>query len=650
MNKTSPSDATPPAKPAKSTKVPASATATPAAERPLAKMKANERPLVEDIRLLGRMLGDVIREQEGQAAFDLIEQIRKLSVAFRRDADTEADKALKKLLKSLSGDLAVSVIRAFTYFSHLANLAEDRHHIRRRAIHERAGDTQEGSVDVALARLRWAGISPKTISTTLAGSYVAPVLTAHPTEVQRKSILDAERDIARLLTDRDEIHARSLAGNTAKDALAPKELAVNEAQMRARVMQLWQTRLLRFTKLTVADEIENALSYYESTFLREIPKLYAELEAHLGNYPVHSFLRMGQWIGGDRDGNPNVSADTLEYALRRQAEVALRHYLTEVHYLGAELSISAMLVNCSPEMQALANSSPDSNAHRQDEPYRRALTGVYARLAATLKELTGGDAARHAVAPQNPYLKAEDFYNDLRTLEASLVSHHGAALAAQRLHPLIRAVDVFGFHLATVDLRQSSDKHEEVVAELLAVSRLEPAYLQLDEAAKRTLLLKLLNDARPLRVMGHSYSDHAQDEIAIFEKAKLMLARYGRQAIRHYIISHTEAVSDLLEVLLLQKEVGLMQGILDEGMAPTLGTGVGRPGAQPATNDLIVVPLFETIEDLRNAAPIMREFYALPGMAKMIRRSGAEQDIMLGYSDSNKDGGIFTSNWELYRA
>ncbi len=618
-----------------SPKAPA-ATAKPSAttERPLAKMKSNERPLVEDIRLLGRMLGDVIREQEGQAAFDLIEQIRKLSVAFRRDADTEADKALKKLLKGLSGDLAVSVIRAFTYFSHLANLAEDRHHIRRRAIHERAGDTQEGSVDVALSRLRWAGISHKTISNTLAGSYVAPVLTAHPTEVQRKSILDAERDIARLLADRDEIHARSLAGNTAKDALAPKELAANEAQMRARVMQLWQTRLLRFTKLTVADEIENALSYYESTFLREIPKLYAELEAHLGSYPVHSFLRMGQWIGGDRDGNPNVSAQTLDYALRRQAEVALRHYLTEVHFLGAELSISAMLVNCSPEMQALANLSPDGNAHRQDEPYRRALTGMYARLAATLKELTGGDAARHAVKPQNPYIKAEDFCADLRTLEASLHSHHGAALAAQRLHPLIRAVEVFGFHLATVDLRQSSDKHEEVVAELLAVSRLEPAYSKLDEPAKRALLLKLLNDARPLRVMGHSYSDHARDEIAIFEKAKLMLVRYGRQAIRHYIISHTEAVSDLLEVLLLQKEVGLMQGLLDSN----------------AANDLIVVPLFETIEDLRNAAPIMREFYALPGMAKMIQRSGAEQDIMLGYSDSNKDGGIFTSNWELYRS
>ena len=606
----------------------------PAEPRPLAKMKANERPLVEDIRLLGRILGDVIREQEGQEAYDQIEVIRKLSVAFRRDADTDADKALKKLLKALSGDRSVSVIRAFTYFSHLANLAEDRHHIRRRAVHERAGDTQEGSIEVAVARCRWAGIAPKAISSMLAQSYVSPVLTAHPTEVQRKSILDAERDIAQLLTARDAIRERKLASASTKDVLSPKEFASNEAQIRARVMQLWQTRLLRFTKLTVADEIENALSYYESTFLREIPKLYAELEEHLGQHPVHSFLRMGQWIGGDRDGNPNVTAQTLQYALLRQSEVALRHYLTEVHFLGAELSISAMLVKCSPEMQLLANASPDTNAHRQDEPYRRALTGVYARLAATLKALTGGDAARHAVVPQNPYAQAEDFGADLRVIEASLLSHHGAAMAAQRLHPLIRAVEVFGFHLATVDLRQNSDKHEEVVAELLRVARIEPTYAQLDEVAKRTVLLRLLNDARPLRVLGATYSPLAQSEIDVFETALQMLQRFGRNSIRHYIISHTETVSDLLEVLLLQKETGLLSGTLDSA----------------ATNDLIVVPLFETIEDLRNAAPIMREFYALPGIAALIKRSSAEQDIMLGYSDSNKDGGIFTSNWELYRA
>ncbi len=615
------------------------------APAPAKRAKDNERPLVEDIRLLGRILGDEIREQEGDAAFELIEKIRTLSVAFRRDADQEADKALKKLLKGLSGDQTVSVIRAFTYFSHLANLAEDRHHIRRRAIHERAGDTQEGSIDVAMSRLRWAGIAPKTISNTLAQSYVSPVLTAHPTEVQRKSILDAERGIARLLTERDEIKMRSAFFENKKDALSARELAANEAQMRARVMQLWQTRLLRFNKLTVADEVENALSYYESTFLREIPKLYANLEQLLGNnQPVHSFLRMGQWIGGDRDGNPNVSAQTLDYALRRQAEVALRHYLTEVHYLGGELSVSAMLNECTPDMKALAESSPDQNVHRMDEPYRRALTGVYARLAATLKELTGTEAARHAVAPQNPYKRSQEFAAELRTIEASLKANHGSALVAERLHPLIRAVDVFGFHLATVDLRQSSDKHEEVVAELLATARIETNYSALDEAAKRTLLMGLLGDARALQVHGISYSAHTQSELAIFSAAKVMRERFGHEAIRHYIISHTETVSDLLEVLLLQKEVGLMRGVLN-GPATSTGSDPLSPVC-----DLIVVPLFETIEDLRNAAPIMREFYALPGIAALVQRSGGEQDIMLGYSDSNKDGGIFTSNWELYRA
>jgi phosphoenolpyruvate carboxylase len=278
--------------------------------------------------------------------------------------------------------------------------------------------------------------------------------------------------------------------------------------------------------------------------------------------------------------------------------------------------------------------SPDASEHRLDEPYRRALTGIYSRLAATLKELTGGDAARHAIAPQNPYAKSEEFLADLRVIEESLLAHHGGALTPQRLHPLIRAVEVFGFHLATVDLRQSSDQHEMVVAELLAVARIEPNYAKLSEAARRILLVRLLNDARALRVMGGRYSDHTRGEVAIFETAKVMRERFGNQAIRHYIISHTETASDLLEVLLLQKEVGLMRGTLDEW----------------AASDLIVVPLFETIEDLRNAAPIMREFYGLPGIAKLVQRSGAEQDIMLGYSDSNKDGGIFTSNWELYRA
>ena len=607
----------------------------PAATQALARRADKDQPLMDDIRLLGRILGDVIREQEGQAAFDLIEQVRQLSVAYRRNDDQDAEKSLKSLLKGLSGDQTVSVIRAFTYFSHLANLAEDRHHIRRREIHERAGNTQEGSIEVALARLRWAGIPVKAVAQTLAHSLISPVLTAHPTEVQRKSILDAERAIAALLVARDDIAQRAQLFNSSKDTLTPRQLADNELQLSAQVTQLWQTRLLRYSKLTVEDEIDNALSYYQATFLTEIPKLYAALERELGERDLATFLRMGQWIGGDRDGNPNVTAKSLQEALRRQSDLVLRHYLTEVHYLGGELSMSQRLAGNTAALQGLAARSPDTSQHREDEPYRRALIGVYARLAATLKNLSGGEAARHAVAPQNPYATSEEFLADLRVIEDSLRDNHGRALVEQRLSPLIRAVQVFGFHLATVDLRQSSDQHEAVVAELLATAGLQADYSQLNEAAKRELLLQLLSDARPLRVVGASYSERCQSEMAIFERARLSVQLYGHEAIRHYIISHTESVSDLLEVLLLQKEVGLLNGRINDGQSRAT---------------LIVSPLFETIDDLRHAASIMREYYALPHIAALIQRSGAEQDIMLGYSDSNKDGGIFTSNWELYQA
>ena len=579
------------------------------------------KPLVDDIRLLGRILGDVIREQEGKAAFELVERVRQLSVAYRLKSDAQAGRALDRLLKNLSGDQTVSVIRAFSYFSHLANIAEDRHHVRRRDHHERQGHLQEGSLAMTLERLGAADIRAADIVKTLGTAYISPVLTAHPTEVQRKSILDAERTIAELVEKREGTHSA-------------RELAENEALIRARVTQLWQTRMLRTAKLTVADEIENALSYYHSTFLRQIPRMYRELEEALPGHAIASFFRMGNWIGGDRDGNPFVTAETLKMALARQSETVLRFYLTEVHQLGAELSISASLAPVTPEMLALAASSPDHSAHREDEPYRRALIGMYARLAATLHEFTGTEALRHAVAPQRPYAAASEFLHELQIIERSLAAHHAQALSGPRLKPLIRAVQVFGFHLATVDLRQSSDKHEAVVAELLRVARVEADYSALAEPARRELLMRELNDARPLRVRAAAYSEHALGELAIFEAAVVMLERYGRDALRHCIISHTEDVSDLLELMLLLKEVGLLRGTLDDS----------------AISDLIVSPLFETIGDLRNAAPIMRAFYALPGIAAMMKRSGAEQDIMLGYSDSNKDGGSFTSNWELYRA
>ncbi len=397
--------------------------------------------------------------------------------------------------------------------------------------------------------------------------------------------------------------------------------------------------MLRYSKLSVADEVENALSYYPATFLREVPRMYEELQHLLGEKAVPTFFRMGHWIGGDRDGNPNVTAASMRHALARQSETVLRHYLREVHELGAELSISLLLVPISAAMQTLAEASPDANDHRKDEPYRRALIGVYARLAASLQALTGTEAMRHAVAPQNAYPNAEAFLADLRTVEASLQAHHGASLTALRLQPLIRAVQVFGFHLATLDLRQSSDKHETVVAELLKVANIERDYLALMKTLAAPCCCVSLTIRACCVCPATPTASMPQTELAIFDTAREMLGRYGADAIRHAIISHTEDVSDLLEVLLLQKEAGLLRGRLSDVAA--------EEGASAA---LIVVPLFETIGDLRRAAQHHAQLSELPGITAMLGRRGGEQDIMLGYSDSNKDGGFFTSNWELYRA
>ena len=607
-----------------------SAAAKPSPADSKAVATAKNRPLVDDIRLLGRILGDVIREQEGAEAFELIERVRQLSVAYRLKADASAGRVLDRLLKNLSADQTVTVIRAFSYFSHLANIAEDRHHLRRRAVYEHAGEHQEGSLAMAFQRLQRADHRGADIAQMLASACISPVLTAHPTEVQRQSILDAERAVAGHLAERD-------------DLVTPGLRADNETLLQARVTQLWQTRMLRTTRLTVADEIENALSYYQATFLREIPRLYREVERALPGHTVAPFLRMGHWIGGDRDGNPNVTAATLRQALRRQCEVALRFYLTEIHQLGAELSMSGTLAPVSAAMQALAERSPDQNPHRADEPYRRALVGIYSRLAASLHALTGTEALRHAVAPQAPYAQAADLLADLTVIEKSLKSHHASALVAPRLAPLMRAVQVFGFHLATLDLRQSSDKHEAVVAELLRVAAVEPDYCALPESARRSCLLGQLAQPRALRVRGAMYSDLALGELDIFETARESLAMFGREALRHCIISHTEDVSDLLEVLLLQKECGLLVGTM---AMPAMSA----PPGEAARSALITVPLFETIGDLQRSDRILREFYALPGVMALVQASGGEQDVMLGYSDSNKDGGFFTSNWELYRA
>ncbi len=611
---------------------------SPAPSRSVKPTAEKDAPLKEDIRLLGRLLGNVLREQEGEAVFNVVETIRQTAVRFRRDSDPQSGADLNRLLKKLTRDQTISVVRAFSYFSHLANIAEDRHHNRRRRAHLLAGSApQRGSVAHALAQLDQAGVSGSAIRGFFKEALISPVLTAHPTEVQRKSTLDAERQIALLLAERDQ-------------PLTARERERNTQSLHAYVATLWQTRMLRYTKLTVADEIENALSYYRITFLRELPALYHDIQDEIaaqfpqrhatGDRQLQPFLQMGSWIGGDRDGNPNVNAGTMRHALTRQSTVIFDFYLDEVHALGAELSISKLLVGVSPELQELADASPDQSAHRSDEPYRRALIGLYARLAATARMLGNTHVLRHEVGSAAPYGNAAEFAADLQIVIDSLNAHHGTPLIELRLAALRRAAEIFGFHLATLDMRQSSDVHERVLAELFAQARVEPNYAALAEEAKIELLLAELNKPRPLHSPYISYSAETESELTILRTAREIRQRYGDRAIRNYIISHTETVSDLLEVLLLQKETGLLRAAWEDRSQK----------APDARMELMVIPLFETIPDLRCAPEIMEGFMSLPQVRQLIAQQGNLQEVMLGYSDSNKDGGFLTSNWELYKA
>jgi len=584
-----------------------------------------DRPLRDDIRRLGQILGDVIRSQEGEKTFSIIERIRQTSIQFRRDEDPAARRELAATLDSLSPDETVQVIRAFGYFSHLANIAEDEHHTRRNRVHEMAASApRTGTMAYAVEAAQYSGISFAQLKEFFDNALVCPVLTAHPTEVRRKSVLDREIAIARLLAERD------------RTQFTPAESAAFDEALGQAVLTLWQTNLIRRTKLAVLDEVANGISYYDYTFLRELPRLYAGLEDLLAgktprneDFKLASFFRMGSWIGGDRDGNPFVTAQTLVEAFRLQSRRALSHYLQEIHLLGGELPLDGRSVRISSKLEKLAAASPDRSPHRATEPYRRAIAGIYARLAATGRALAQINQPRPS-ADASPYRDVAEFKADLDIIDQSLRANGSAVLARGRLRHLRRAVDVFGFHLATIDLRQNSVVHERVVGDLLA--RRDPAirYETLDEAAKIELLLKTLQADGPLFDEAAKYGEETRSEIAIVGAAADARRQYGSEAVRNYVISKAESVSDILEVIVLLREGNLF----------------GRERGL----DLNVVPLFETITDLRHCAGIMDALFSLPAYRRLLASRGDIQEVMLGYSDSNKDGGFLTSIWELYKA
>jgi phosphoenolpyruvate carboxylase len=580
--------------------------------------------LRNDIRLLGRILGDTVRDQEGADVFELVERIRQTSIRFHRDNDRPARQELEIILDSMSTSQTVRIVRAFSYFSHLANIAEDQNNIRQMRARSSAGEApRPGTLALTLAHARVAGFSAADLRRFFGGALVSPVLTAHPTEVRRKSTIDREMEIAALLDRRERIQ------------LTPQEIEADDEQLRRAVQTLWQTNILRRTKLTVLDEVANGLSFYDYTFLHEVPRLHCALEDRLNEAgdgsrgDLASFLRMGSWIGGDRDGNPFVTAEVMRGTLRLQSSRVLRFYLEELHVLGSELSLAAHLTDVSKDLRALAERSPDTSPHRSGEPYRLAVSGIYARLTATALKLDV-ETTRQPVGEAAPYLGMKEFKADLDILHRSLVSNNSAVIARGRLRLLRRAVDCFGFHLASLDIRQNSAVHERTVAELIDAATPGMSYLALSEDARIALLAGELRNARPLISSFVKYSDETVGELAVFRAAAEAHARFGADAIPQCIISMCKGVSDMLEVALLLKEVGLVD-----------------PSGRSAIN---IVPLFETIEDLQASAAVMDRMLSVHEYRKLVDSRGAVQEVMLGYSDSNKDGGFVTSGWELYRA
>jgi len=581
-------------------------------------------PMREDIRLLGAILGDTVREQNGDEVFDLVERARIASFRVRRSEIERAEVA--QMFDGIDIDRAIPVIRAFSHFALLANVAEDIHRERRRAIHVNAGDPpQDSTLAATYQKLDSANLDAATVAESLTGALVSPVITAHPTETRRRTVFDAQHHITQLM----RLHARGHAHTDDGSDI--------DTELRRQVLTLWQTALVRLSRLQISDEIAVGLRYYQAAFFDIVPKVNAEVrdalrrrwpDADLLTEPI---LRPGSWIGGDRDGNPNVTADVVRLATGSAAYTALGRYAAELTALEQELSMSARLVAVTDDLAALAEACDEPA--RGDEPYRRALRVIHGRLTATAAQILDQEPDNLLDLGLAPYSTPGEMLADLNTVDASLRANGSTLLAEDRLARLREAVHVFGFHLSGLDMRQNSDVHEEVVAELLAWAGVHPDYCSLSEDERVNILADELSTRRPLVGDREQLSELARKELAIITAAARAVAIYGPPAVPNYIISMCRSVSDLLEAGILLKECGLLDASGSEPYCP-----VG------------IVPLFETIDDLRRGASILEAALDLPVYQSIVRARGDSQEIMLGYSDSNKDGGYLTANWALYRA
>ncbi|MGZ7495922.1 phosphoenolpyruvate carboxylase [Corynebacterium sp. ZY180755] len=549
----------------------------------------------EDIRLLGRILGQVIAQQEGEEIFQLVESTRRMAFSVAHSQAKPDD--LLAIFRNLDIHKANLVARAFSHFALMANLAEDL---------DDESVSSLVSLDKTFDKLTKSNVSPTEAVKVVRDGLVAPVLTAHPTETRRRSVFDLQNQIKSLLRE------RRYAGGRGRQEKIDQEIML-------RMTLLWQTALIRIARPTIEDEVDVGLRYYKLSLLEEVPALNRAIQDGLHKsfgmqLPDVALVRPGSWIGGDHDGNPYVTADTLTYATRKAAKTVLRYYANQLDRLERELSLSDRYSSCSQELLELADLGRNDVPSRVDEPYRRAIHGVRGRVLATLGE---GEFER--------YESPDELKRDLDTIDQSLRQFNGAIIADDRLARIRSAVTVFGFNLYTLDVRQNSESFENVLTELFALAGRTQDYRGLNEEQKIELLVDELRLNRPLLFPNvNGLSADTEKELGIFRAAAQAVADFGPQAVSHCIISMTGAVSDILEPMVLLKEVGL--------------------------TDIDIAPLFETIEDLKNGAKILEDLWQVPFYREHLARRGDVQEVMLGYSDSNKDGGYLAANWALYAA
>ena len=569
--------------------------------------------LAADAEFLKQSLFNLLHEEASPL---VVETVKLLSTS--DDSAALIEKVLPQLDEQQTHDLTL----ACGLFAQILNIAEDVHHERRRQIHEEAGhNSAEGSLTETVRKLKAGKVNGKAVQQQLDNTVVTAVLTAHPTEVQRQTVLSFNRRIRALLPQRER-------------CTNPEALAQLRREIDTVLLGLWQTSETRQYKLSVNDEINNGVSIFPMSFFEALPKLYRTMERDFQTaYPgvrVPNILKIGGWIGGDRDGNPFVSAETLRFAFRRHADAVFRFYRGELDKLYRELPLSIRRVKVNDDVMALAALSPDEEIARTEEPYRRAIAYIMARAMGKARSLGLGMGCKFGFL--EPYATVEEFLTDLKKLQRSLHENGSQLLAEGRLADIIRSVSVFGFHMMPLDLRQHAGKHADVVAELFQHAGLED-YNSLNEEQKQAALLRELSHQRPLYSPFITYSDHTRHELAIFNEARKIKDEFGEDAVTQSIISNCEQPSDLLALALLLKESGLL--VVENG----------KPHSR-----INIVPLFETIEALENACPVMETMFRLDWYDALLESRGNIQEIMLGYSDSNKDGGYVTSSWCLYQA